>query len=96
MRIISKLILTYLILISILTLFGLLKFGHGMADFMYYISVWLATIMQISHYRKIKDGNRKDWLFQIIIFALFALFITYKVTIGRGGEYPWNGELLIF
>ena len=92
--IINKIILWVLVGLCILTIIGLLNFGHGLGNILYFPPIILATgghiIITI---RLIKRNNNKYWIPIIIISSLVCIGIIYKATIGRGGEFSWNGEM---
>lgn len=92
---VSQLILIYLIFLSIAS-FGILRFGHGMGDGLYNIIIWVATLVFVLINWKIRNRDSSDRWGQVIMWGLFSIMITYKATLGRGPEYPWNGDFFIF
>lgn len=90
-------ILIYLSTVLIFSWTGFIAYGHGLGDIIYAglligvviihgIATWIIT--------KSKSILVKQILFWItgVIFLLIAIYYTYEFTIGRGGEYSWNGN----
>lgn len=90
-------ILIYLFVILIFSWTSIIAYGHGLGDIIYAggligivmvhaITTWITT--------KTNSTLVKQILFWIltVIFLIIAILYTYKFTIGRGGEYSWNGN----
>lgn len=94
LKIANKIVLWILIGLCFLTVIGLLNFGHGLGNIIYYPPIILATIGHIIiTIRLTKKANNKFWLPIILISIIISLSIIYKSTIGRGAEFSWNGEI---
>ncbi|CAM4399453.1 hypothetical protein FLTE109939_09630 [Flavobacterium terrigena] len=73
---------------------GLLNFGHGLGNILYFPPIILFTITHILLTRRlIKRNNNTYWFLLIFIFGLICMLIIYKATYGRGGEFSWNGDI---
>ncbi len=74
---------------------GLLNFGHGLGNIVYFPPIIIFTILHILLTRKLtKRNNNLYWFPMIIIFSIICILIIYKATLGRGGEFSWNGDIL--
>jgi len=94
LKIANKIVLWILIGLCLLTVIGLLNFGHGLGNIIYYPPIILATIGHIIITKRLtKRSNNKYWLPIILISIIISSSIIYKSTIGRGAEFSWNGEI---
>ena len=76
---------------------GLLNFGHGLANIVYFPPIILFTILHIFLTRRlIKRNNNLHWFPIIFISSIVCILIIYKATFGRGGEFSWNGDVLFY
>lgn len=90
----NSIVLWILIGICILTILGLLNFGHGLGNIVYFPPIILATLVHIFITRRLnKKNNNKYWLPLIIINSIICLSIIYYATLGRGGEFSWDGRM---
>ena len=95
MKLLNKIVLYTLIGICILVIMGLLNFGHGLGNILYFPPIIIATILHILLTRKlIKRNDNFYWFPLIFIFSIVCILILYKATFGRGGEFSWNGDVL--
>lgn len=90
--------ITPLILLLMLTFcsyyfHGRMRFGYGLGDVFYYIVLWLATIFYIAIYIIIRTDNSESSYFFPPIFTIVAVFLILKMSIWRGSESPWNGDI---
>lgn len=91
---INKIVLGTLIGLCILSTIGLLNFGHGLGDIVYIVPIILTTITHLV--LTIVSSKRNYNGFYVpasIIFGLLCCLIFYKATIGRGGEFSWDGSI---
>jgi hypothetical protein len=90
----SVLYLIWTISTLILIFSGKVTFGHGLGDLFYLI---LLTILQIFFgylfYLNIKWRKKIQVVISLLLIIIVILF-TLKMTIWRGIEYPWNGNIL--
>ncbi|MCD0456973.1 hypothetical protein LPB85_16105 [Chryseobacterium sp. LC2016-27] len=94
LKTINTIVLRVLIALCILTLIGLLNFGHGLGNIIYFPPIILATLFHFLITRRLnKKNNDKYWLPIIIISSLICLSIIYNTTLGRGGEFAWDGRI---
>lgn len=90
----NRIVLWILIGICILTIVGLLNFGHGLGNIIYFPPIILATVAHIVITRRLnRKNNNKYWLPLIMISSLISLTIVYYATLGRGGEFSWDGRV---
>ncbi len=85
----------YLTFVTILTYQGKIYFGHGLGDLLYlYLTGFLATtqliILLISTRQNFRTITLLLWG---TFFLLTAIYITWQFTLGRGSEFPWNGNI---
>jgi hypothetical protein len=87
-------LLIFFVLLSILGLAGKLAFGHGLGDLVYYIIVWVTSLAFIAIFIFKKAMPVPVLLFITIVFVSILLYLIYMMTLGRGAEYRWNGNVL--
>jgi len=88
-------VLTYLILVIILTLAGKLTFGNGLGDLLVIIYIAIVVVIQgvlIIIYARLKLNNIFSFV-TAIIFLSIAMYVTWKFTLGRGIEHSWDGSI---
>jgi hypothetical protein len=91
----NRILLGLFLLLSLLAIAGKLAFGHGLGDFIYCIFLWLMTVaFAVLFLTRRKENSSKTSATVTIIFACVLLFLIYSMTIGRGAEYRWNGNIL--
>ncbi len=94
MKLLNKIVLYILISLCVLVIMGLLNFGHGLGNILYFPPIIIATILHILLTRiLIKRNNNPYWFPIIFIFSIICMLIIYKATYGRGGEFSWNGDI---
>jgi hypothetical protein len=76
--------------------FTTIVYGHGLGDIVYYGLLYTSLIIQlfINYYLK-KNGNMWGYIIAASIFGGITIFLVYSATIGRGGEYSWDGNVFI-
>ena len=90
----NRILLGFFFVLSLLAVAGKLAFGHGLGDFMYCFLLWLVTIIfAVSLVVFRKNKSYKVQATMTIVFACVLLFLCYSMTIGRGAEYRWNGNI---
>jgi hypothetical protein len=90
----NRILLTFFVLLSILGVAGKLVFGHGLGDLVYYIIVWVASLAFITIFIFKKAMPTSVLSFITIVFVFILLYLIYMMTVGRGPEYRWNGNIL--
>ncbi len=97
-KIANWIVFAYLLGISIVPWTGKLRYGASLGDvvFIFFTAGFALTHLFILiifiHARREPAG--KGTAFWIgIIFLLIAVAFTYKFTIGRGVESPWDGNV---
>lgn len=97
MKLINNITLYILTTLCLLVLMGLLNFGHGLGNIVYFPPILLFTILHIFLTRRlIKRNNNLYWFPIIFISSIVCILIIYKATFGRGGEFSWNGDILFY
>ncbi|WP_241279630.1 hypothetical protein [Chryseobacterium cucumeris] len=90
----NRIVLWILIGLCVLTMLGLLNFGHGLGNIIYFPPIILATVGHVLITRWLKKkNNNKYWLPLIVISSIICLSIIYYATWGRGGEFSWDGRV---
>ena len=82
-----------------LTLTGHIYFGNGLGDLFYlfgmsFISLIMLIINTIFTLQSDKTKYQNQSLILGVISTLALLYFIYSFTLGRGIEYPWNGNIL--
>ena len=94
LKVLNKITLWTLIGLCFLVIIGLLNFGRGLGNIIYFPPIILTTVGHILITSRLtKRNNNKYWLPIIITSSIISLVIIYKSTIGRGPEFDWNGEI---
>jgi hypothetical protein len=84
--------ITHIFLIFYGLIKGVLSFGYGLGD-IYYL-VLLLILFLIIVWIRIKAKGRNVLFITLIMFAILIL-IALKLTIWRGPEFKWNGNIFI-
>jgi hypothetical protein len=90
----NRILFGFFLILCLLAVAGKLAFGHGLGDFIYCIFLWLVTIafaVLLFVFRKNKSSKGRATV--TVVFACVLLFLFYSMTIGRGAEYRWNGNI---
>ena len=91
-------ILICMSLIALLSFSGVLAYGNGLGDIIYaslaVILVILQLIITMIIFRRQKGGYAPRAFYICgTIFLLFIVYLSYHFTVGRGGEYAWDGHI---
>ena len=89
--------LTPLILFGLLTVLlvtGRIRFGHGLGDVIYYPLIIIGLVLSIINYYKRKNTKLDFKYISFVILFAFATSIFLEMTIWRGAEYRWNGDII--
>ena len=90
----NRILFSFFLILSFLASTGKLAFGHGLGDLSYFIFLWLMTIaygIWLIFLQRMKDSYMS--IGGIIIFSLVFIILVYSMTVGRGPEYRWNGDV---
>ena len=90
MKIVLWLLSAAVVIIIFLNLWGGLTYGYGLGD-TYYVGRFVILVLVIG------GGHiviKKD-LITIILLFLLLVYNLLLMTIYRGSEYPWNGEVFL-
>ena len=81
-------------ILSILSIGGRVRFGHGLGDMIYHLFIYLGVLLSLIHFVYFrKKGGNHAYVFTALLIAFFVLVIL-KMTLWRGSEYAWNGKVL--
>ncbi len=88
----------YLSLVTLLTFNGNIAYGHGLGDLVYFILSGILALTQLTvtlviYHKQKRQLNWTAFYLCGTLFLLAAIFLTWKFTLGRGGEYSWNGNI---
>jgi hypothetical protein len=74
---------------------GRVRFGHGLGDIVDHGFVYLGLILSV--FLLIGKENVPPKVFQILSSLLigFGIYLFLSMTIWRGGESSWNGNILV-
>ena len=73
---------------------GLLNFGHGLGNIIYFPPIILSTLTHVFLTRRLIKRNNNSYWFPIILLSIIVcILIIYEATFGRGGEFSWNGDI---
>lgn len=97
-KIVNWIVFAYLLGISVLPWMGGLTYGEGMGDVIFIIlssgfTITHLLILVIFIYARREPVEKEMALVIGILFLLLAFAFTYKFTIGRGVESPWDGNV---
>lgn len=92
-KICGFLYLLWTLTISSLIFIGKLTFGHGIGDIVYLIL--LVLLLLVFGYFIYRNEKLNRPIILIVFMLVSVLLIGLKITIWRGSEYPWNGELFL-
>ncbi len=96
LQVISKWLLGFLICLSVLVFVGVLNFGHGLGNVIYYLPILICDIVFVLTLQIfIKKKYNQFWSLYIFMLLLVCVAICYKATFGRGPEFPWVGTVFL-
>lgn len=78
-----------LIIFSILLTMGRVRFGFGLGDIIYHGLVYIGLVIYGIYYI-----TKKENLIIPILATVLCGYLILTMTIWRGGEYRWNGDIL--
>ena len=94
-KIIKILPLIILLILSILLMTGRVRFGFGLGDIVYHGLVYIGLIIYGIYFIVKKEIPQKTNLVFPILSIIFCGYLILTMTIWRGGEYRWNGDVLV-
>lgn len=87
----------FCLIVIILMLLGTIAFGHGLGDLYNLIQLCVIVLCLSAVYffsRNFDFNNHKFISISISCIVCFIVIHTvYEFTLGRGGEYGWNGHI---
>jgi len=91
-------VLIYLTVVLVFSWTSIIAYGHGLGDIVYaggLIGIVLIHALATWVISIVKSISIKSISFGVIgtIFLLIAIYYTYEFTVGRGGEYRWDGNI---
>jgi hypothetical protein len=87
-----------IIIFGILTLLlqtGRVRFGHGLGDFVDHGFIYLGSILSVILFIAKKNIPPKIYRVISTLLIVFGIYLFLGMTIWRGGEYRWNGKILV-
>lgn len=93
-KIINILPLIILVILSILSITGRLRFGLGLADIIYHGLIYIGLIIYGIYFIAKKEVPERVNLLIPVLSIVFCGYLILSMTIWRGGEYNWNGDIL--
>ena len=99
LRLINWILLLYLSTVIILALNGNVTFGYGLGDLIFIVILVIVTMLYLILILCFKQARFTSYQLQInlvlgIIYLLIAILTTYEITLGRGPENSWKGNIL--
>lgn len=89
-KIILRIELIIVLILLVLNINGYLVYGHGLAD-IFYIGRFITYMFIIGI---IHILTKKDWITIVLIFILL-IYTVLQMTIYRGGENAWDGNIFV-
>lgn len=90
--------LAWAICVIALNLNANIAFGKGLGDSFYLLILLILSVIYSIVYFKFFKKNTGNNYTVILFCAILIITVSYfflKLTIWRGAEYPWNGELFL-
>lgn len=89
--------LVWTICIIVLNLNANITFGRGLGDIFYLIELIVISIILAVAFFKVKKHTENKFAVMLlcIIMVLTIIFFLLKLTIWRGAEYIWNGNIFL-
>lgn len=81
-------------ILSILLMGERVHFGLGLGDIIYHGMVYIGFIIYSIHLLVNKESPERTNLIFPIFSLLFCAYLILSMTIWRGAEYSWNGDIL--
>ena len=93
-KIIAIFPLVILVIFVILSSTGRIRFGYGLGDVFYYGFVYIVFLIYgIYFIIKRKKLDKVNLIFPFIAI-IFCIYISLSMTVWRGTEYKWKGDVL--
>jgi hypothetical protein len=86
--------LIVLLILSILSISGNIHFRYGLGDIIYHGLIYIGLIVYEIYFIVKKENQESISLIFPILSIVFCGFLILSMTIWRGAEYPWNGDIL--
>ncbi|MEZ4949248.1 MAG: hypothetical protein R2769_00260 [Saprospiraceae bacterium] len=89
----------YSVLVLVGVLLGNLSFGYGLGDIYLLVGVLIIIVIILLgrfFYKKISERKKSSYsIFFSVLIMFFMVYSFLRLTIYRGSENPWNGNVLI-
>ncbi len=75
-----------------------ITFGHGLGDiYCLVLLLLLIIVISIVVFKVLRNTSDKISIISFLLFILgIVIVFSLKLTVYRGPEYPWNGELFLW
>lgn len=94
MKTIKILPLIILVLLSLLSMTGRIKFGLGLGDVIYHGLIYLGLIVYGIYFFLTRKHLKSSYIIFPILIIGYCGYLILMMTIWRGAEYRWDGSVL--
>lgn len=83
-------------LLTCLDVIGVVTFGHGLGDIFFLLALIVWLLITIIYWVKRRILPSRKAVAVVVLMAVLTIVLsTLKMTVFRGPEYPWNGQLFL-
>lgn len=86
--------ITFFSILTIFSVLGRIRFGHGLGDIIYHPLIYLGIILSVINFTYFRKKQSQGAYITSSLLATFFILIFLKMTIWRGPEYSWNGDII--
>lgn len=73
---------------------GWIRFGHRLGDMIYHPLIYLGILLSLINFALFRKKQNNVVYLSTALLTSFFVLIFLKMTIWRGPEYSWNGDIL--
>ena len=81
-------------ILTIISLMGRIRFGHGLGDMIYHPFIYLGVLLSLINFTLFRKKQSNVVYLSTTLLTSFFVLIFLKMTIWRGPEYSWNGDII--
>ncbi|MCH2231835.1 MAG: hypothetical protein MK105_15985 [Crocinitomicaceae bacterium] len=81
-------------ILTILSVMGRIRFGHGLGDMIYHPLIYLGILLSLINFAIFRNKQSNVVYLSTAILTSFFVLIFLKMTLWRGPEYSWNGDII--